>query len=413
MSAAILSIGTELTRGELTNTNAGWLSEQLTSMGCDVQEHVTVADDVAQIRDALRHLAQRHAFLVVTGGLGPTTDDVTAEAAAQATGVRLVRHDPSLEAIKRRFAAMNREMGPSNAKQADLPEGSTALDNPVGTAPGFAMTLGTCRAFFMPGVPHEMQRLFADYVHPSIAPLVERRSHQITLRTFGMTESQVGELLSGIERRFDGITIGYRATFPEIEVKVRARGANAAEAEELAARVEREVRERLSDAVYGEGDDTYAAFVGRMLRDRRLSLAIAESCTGGMVGSMITDVPGSSDYLLLDAVTYSNASKTQILGVSSEILRAYGAVSAECATAMADGARRIVDADVAVSITGIAGPGGGSEEKPVGTVWIGLARRDRSSVAEHYKLAYGDRARIRRAAAFLALRTVVRAVNDL
>jgi nicotinamide-nucleotide amidase len=410
MSAAVLSIGTELTRGELTNTNAGWLSEQLTLLGCEVTEHLTVADDVPQIADALRHLAQRHTYLVVTGGLGPTTDDLTAEAAARAAGVRLVRHEPSLEAIKRRFAAFNREMSPSNAKQADLPETATALENPVGTAPGFAMTLGTCRAFFMPGVPHEMQRLFADHVHPAVGPHVERRSHQIVLRTFGMTESQVGELLSGITA--PGVTIGYRATFPEIEVKVLARGANAAEAEELAGKVARDVRERLSAVLYGEEDDTYAAFVGRMLRDRRLSLAIAESCTGGMVGSMITDVPGSSDFLLLDAVTYSNASKTKVLGVSSEILRAYGAVSAECAAAMADGARRAVDADVAVSITGIAGPGGGSDEKPVGTVWIGLARRDRSSVAEHHRLAYGDRGRIRRAAAFLALRTVVRAVHE-
>lgn len=410
MTAAVLSIGTELTRGELTNTNASWLSEQLTLLGADVDEHLTVPDDPAQIRDAVRHLAQRHDVLVATGGLGPTTDDVTAQAVADAAGVRLVRHEPSLEAIRRRFATINREMGPSNAKQADMPESAAVLANPVGTAPGFAITLGKCRCFFMPGVPHEMKRLFDDHVHPAIGPTIVRRTHQILLRTFGLPESQVGERLAGIEQTF-GVVLGYRATFPEIEVKVLARGTDAAEAEELAARVAREVRARLDDAVYGEGDDTYPAFVGRTLRDRGLTLAIAESCTGGMVGSLITDVPGSSDYLLLDAVTYSNASKTQLLGVSSEILRAYGAVSAECATAMADGARRAAGADLAVSITGIAGPGGGSDERPVGTVWIGMARKDRESIAVHHKLG-GDRGRIRCWAAFLALRTIVRAALE-
>src|SRR5690606_29553165 len=225
-----------------------------------------------------------------------------------------------------------------------------------------------------------------------------------------LPESVVGERLAGIEEENAGITLGYRASFPEIEVKVLARASSAAGAEELASRVARQVRERLGEAVYGEGGDSYPAFVGRVLRDRNLTVAIAESCTGGMVGSLLTDVPGSSDYLLLDAVTYSNASKTSILGVSSEILRAYGAVSPECAAAMADGARRLADSDIAVSITGIAGPGGGTDEKPVGTVWIGLARRNRETTTELFKL-YGDRTRIRRMAAHHALRTIVRASN--
>ncbi|HEY8431265.1 MAG TPA: competence/damage-inducible protein A [Sandaracinaceae bacterium] len=411
MSAAVLSIGTELTRGELTDTNAAWLSEQLTALGCDVGEKATVPDDVEAIREALVRLSARHRVLVATGGLGPTTDDLTAEAAARAAGVPLVRHEPSLEAIKRRFAAAGREMSASNAKQADLPEGALAIENPVGTAPGFALTLGGCRCFFLPGVPHEMKRLFADSVQPAIGPTVERRTHQVRLRTFGLPESVVGERLAGIEEAHEGVTLGYRATFPEIEVKVLARAASAAEAEEIALRVAHEVRERLGEAVYGEGEDTYPAYVGRVLRDRGLTLALAESCTGGMVGSLITDVPGSSDYLLLDAVTYSNAAKTSVLGVSSEILRAYGAVSAECATAMAEGARRIADADIAVSITGIAGPGGGSESKPVGTVWIGLARRDRPTEAALHQLS-GDRWRIRRWAAYLALRTIVRSAQQ-
>lgn len=410
MKAAVFSIGTELTRGELTNTNASWLAEQLTSMGCTVVEHSTISDDAELIRATLLRLSESHGAIVCTGGLGPTTDDLTTAAAAAAAGVELVRHEASLEAIKRRFLAANREMTPSNTKQADFPRGAEVLDNPVGTAPGFVLQLGSCRCFFLPGVPHEMERMFDDRVRPELAPTVERTTHQVRLRTFGLPESQVGERLAGIEEAYEGITLGYRASFPEIEVKILASGDNLATAQERALVVEREVRERLEDAVFGEDDDTYPAYVGHLLRDRGLTVALAESCTGGMVSSLITDVPGSSDYLLLSAVTYSNASKTSVLGVSGELLRGYGAVSAESAAAMADGARRVADADLAVSITGIAGPGGGSESKPVGTVFIALARRDRETVTEALELS-GDRWRIRRLAAYCALRVLARVAS--
>ncbi len=408
MTAAVLSIGTELTRGELVNTNAAWISDQLTAVGCEVVEHVTVPDELDAIRGALRVLTSRNAFLVTTGGLGPTSDDVTAASVAAAAGVELERHQASLEAIRRRYAAAGREVTDAILKQADLPRGADALPNSAGTAPGFALDLGACRAFFLPGVPLEMRRMFLDRVQPLIGSTIEHKVHQIRLRTFGLPESAVAARLEGLEAEHVGVWLGYRATFPEIEVKVWARTNGTASAEERVALVAREVRSRLGDIVYGEGDDTYAAFVGRRLRARGLTLALAESCTGGLVSSMITDVPGSSDYLLLDAVTYSNASKTKLLGVSSEVLRGHGAVSSECATAMADGARRLVDSDLAVSVTGIAGPGGGTEEKPVGTVWMALAMRDGETVAEHFALS-GDRMQIRTRAAYLALRTVARA----
>lgn len=411
LSAAILSIGTELTRGELTDTNATWLSEQLTSIGCDVAEHATVPDEVLAIRAAIVALAGRRVFVVSTGGLGPTSDDLTSDAAAAAMGVGLVRHEASLEAIKRRYAAAGREMSANNAKQANFPSSADVLPNPVGTAPGFALTLGDCRCFFLPGVPHEMKRLFEDHVRPSIGSQVERTTHQIRLRTFGLPESEVAERLEGLEEVHPGLILGYRASFPEIEVKIRAGASGTVSAEERVAAVADEVRKRLGDAVFGEGDDTYQAFVGRQLRNNRLTLAVAESCTGGMISSMITDVAGSSDYLLLDAVTYSNASKTKLLGVRGELLRAHGAVSGECAAAMAEGARRLADSDLAVSVTGVAGPGGGTEDKPVGTVYLGLARRDAKTETDHFMLC-GDRARIRRRAAYLALRMVARAASS-
>lgn len=417
MTAAVLSIGTELTRGELVNSNAAWLADELTTLGFTVVEHATVDDDVGRVVGAIRRLACTAEVVVCTGGLGPTTDDLTTEAAATAAGVGLVRDDASLDAIRRRFMQFQREMPPSNAKQADFPVGAEILPNGEGTAPGFSLLVGgaaegahAARFFFMPGVPAEMRAMFAERVVPRIAGLAARDTHQLHIRTFGLTESQVGEKLAGLEEAEPQITIGYRAHFPEIEVKVLARGTSAAEAEATARRVTELVYERLGDVVYGDREDTFPLAVGRALRDAGLSLAIAESCTGGMIGAMVTSVPGSSDYLLLDAVTYSNAAKESVLGVKPETLRAYGAVSVEVATQMAEGALRIASADVSVAVTGIAGPGGATPDKPVGTVCFALARRERPTITYQRRLP-GDRDRVRTLASYIALRLVMRAAR--
>lgn len=404
MSVAILSIGTELTRGELVNTNATWLADQLTGAGFTVEAIETVADDRAQIVETLRRLAARHRFVVSTGGLGPTTDDLTTECAATAAQVGLVRHEPSVEAIRRRFAALGRELTPSNLKQADFPVGADVLPNPVGTAPGFGLALGTARFFFTPGVPSEMKRMFEEQILPRVAPLAPADSAQNHLLTFGQTESKVGELLAGVEDSFPGVTLGYRAHFPQIEVKVFARARSKAEAQALADAATTEVRQRLGDIVFGESrDDTFGAAVGRALRAKGLTVAVAESCTGGLLGHLLTVVPGSSDYLLLDAVTYANAAKTAVLGVDPELIRGHGAVSAECAEAMAEGVRRLVDADIGLSITGIAGPTGGSDHKPVGLVYLGMATRTGPTVVKERRLA-GERGRVQTMAAWLSLK---------
>jgi nicotinamide-nucleotide amidase len=403
MTVALLAIGTELSRGELVNTNSSWLARRLIALGLEPTEHVTVPDDIDRIVAALRDLGSRHGVVVSTGGLGPTTDDLTAEAAARAIGKSLVSSEAALEAIRRRFTLIGRPMGPSNEKQAMLPEGATMLPNSDGTAPGFAIDLGRARAFFLPGVPSEMERMFDEQVEPALAPRATRTAHQIHLRTFGEGESAVGEKLAGLEAEFPGITIGYRASFPEVEVKVLARATDSTQAEALAERATAAVRARLGSIVYGEGEDSFAAYVGQVLRDRSLTIALAESCTGGLAGQLLTSVPGSSEYVLLDAVTYSNASKIQLLGVHAELIRAYGAVSSEVAAEMAEGALRISSAHLAVSITGIAGPGGGTDDKPVGTVWVGLARRAGKTETRHLKLG-GSRDRIRTIAAYSALR---------
>ena len=341
MTAALLSIGTELTRGELVNTNAAWLGEELTKLGFDVVEHATVDDDLDRIATLIQQFATAHRVVVATGGLGPTSDDLTTVAAAHAARVELVRDESVVEGIRQKFKAFGRVMPESNAKQGDFPEGSEILPNPAGTAPGFAMTLGKARLFFVPGVPREMKHIFHESIVPAIATLAEPRTHQVHVRTFGMTESGVAQALRGLEKEHEGLTLGYRAHFPEIEVKVHVRADSVAEAERLSQTIADQVRALLGDAVFGGRDDSFPEVVGRALRDEGKTLAVAESCTGGRVGEMLTRVPGASDYLLLDAVVYANSAKEAVLGVSPDVLRAHGAVSSETAAAMAEGALRV------------------------------------------------------------------------
>ncbi|MGB9337661.1 MAG: competence/damage-inducible protein A [Polyangiales bacterium] len=408
MTAAVLSIGTELTRGELVNTNAAWLGEELTKLGFDVVEHATVDDGIERIVTLIRRFAQMHRVVVVTGGLGPTSDDLTTDAAARAAGVELRRDESVVEEIRQKFKAFGRVMPESNAKQGDFPEGAEILSNPVGTAPGFAMSFGEARFFFVPGVPREMKHIYLESIVPAIAPLAEPRTHQVHIRTFGMTESGVAQALAGLEKKHEGLTLGYRAHFPEIEVKVHVRANSITEAQQRSESIAEEVRLLLGGAVFGGRGDSFSEVVGRALRDKGKTLAVAESCTGGRVGEMLTRVPGASDYLLLDAVVYANSAKEAVLGVSKEVLRAHGAVSSETAAAMAEGALRVAGADIAVSITGVAGPDGGTDDKPVGTIWFGLARKGEPTVTKHRKLPWG-RDRVQILSAYVALELVRRA----
>src|ERR1700722_18674847 len=394
MTCAVLSVGTELTRGGLVNSNAAWLGAELTAIGFEVLEHDVVDDDRARIVESIQRLTGRSRVIVSTGGLGPTTDDVTTAAVAGAMGVALARDEASLDHIRRRLKRFGRTLTTSNAKQADFPEGADILPNPIGTAPGFGVRIGECVAYFLPGVPEEMKRMFEEQVVPRIRALAPNNLFQLRLRTFGLPESLVGERLAGVEQAFPGTTLGYRAHFPEIEVKVLARAASPVAAADICTRATAEVRARLGIHVFGEGEDTFAGVVGRALPARGWTLAIAESCTGGLVGHMLTREPGASDFLLLDAVTYANSAKARVLGVDEETIRWHGAVSSEVAAAMAQGAKRVSGADVALALTGVAGPDGGSEEKPVGTVYIALARPD-GTVDVMLRSLGGDRARLR------------------
>jgi nicotinamide-nucleotide amidase len=411
MSAAILSIGTELTRGEIVDTNAAWLATELTAAGFTVTAIDTVPDDVPRIAAAIRRLAASATIVLATGGLGPTTDDLSAAAAAEAAGVELVRDESAVLAIRRRVESRGGTMNPGHEKQADVPAGSEVLPNSDGTAPGFAVHLGGGSVFFMPGVPREMKRMFAEQVLPRIRSHGESNTHQIRLRTYGLGESAVGQALGGVEAAFPGVTLGYRVHFPEVDVKVHARAAVQSMARELALRAAADVRERLGDVVHGEGDDSFPEIVGRTLRSRGWRLAVVESCTGGLIAHLLTSVAGASDYLVGGAVTYANSAKTRLLGVSEDTLRGHGAVSAEVAAEMAEGVRRLCECDVAIGVTGIAGPSGGSAEKPVGLVYWSVAHAG-GTVVRHRVFA-GDRETVQLAAAYAALDLVRRIAAGL
>jgi len=397
MTAAVLSTGTELTRGELVNANATWLADALTGAGFDVVALDTVGDDEVHLAAALTRLGAEHDVVVCTGGLGPTTDDLTSATVAKLLGVPLERDAASVEAIRTRMERFGRKLTDSNAKQADFPRGATILPNAWGTAPGFAVQLGRALACFLPGVPSEMESIFAAHVAPLLEPLPHVARHQVRLRTFGMAESEANDRLAGIEAAH-GVVIGYRASLPEIEVKVLAEATNKSEAERRAVAAAAEVRARLGSVVYAEGTTTLAAVLLALLQERGLTLAIAESCTGGLAAELVTNVPGASRVFLGGAVVYQNEVKTELLGVDARLIAEHGAVSREVALAMAEGVRTRCNASVGLAFTGIAGPDGGTKDKPVGLVHLAIARAEGSRHLE--RVFPGTREQVRRRAVF-------------
>ena len=401
MIAAIVSTGTELTRGELENTNSSWIAAELTQLDVSVATILTVGDDRERISGAFRELAARHDLIVCTGGLGPTTDDVTAEGLALAANVPLQTHEPSLMAIKARLARAGRALTESNARQARVPAGSEVLPNPKGTAPGFSLKLARAEVCCLPGVPFEMKAMFAASVVPRLLASARRACSQIVIRTFGMAESAVNDALSEVEAKHP-VTLGYRVHFPELAVKVVALADTQKDATVVAAMAADDVCAILGErVVYGRNDATLPAVLGQMLRERGLRLGLAESCTGGLASALLAEQPGISDVLAGAVVAYSNEVKRELLGVPGDLIDEHGAVSEPVAIAMAKGVRRVIGSDFGLGITGIAGPTGGSAEKPVGTVHFAIAGPD--FVRHHRRVFVWDRIRIQRISAYFVL----------
>lgn len=376
MIAEILSTGDEVRSGALVDSNSAFIAEALEEAGLEVRRHSTVGDDLHAISSILKEIGARADVAVVTGGLGPTTDDLTAEAAAMAADVKLYEDSSALLSMESFFKKRQRLMNPLNKKQAMLPRGSKCLENPIGTAPGFAVRIGKGLFFFLPGVPSEMKRMLSDKVIPEISELWgSAREYSLVrnISTFGLTEAAVNENLMGIIDDYPGIRLGLRATFPEIHVKLYARGKDENEVSSLLQKATGSVIEKLGNRVLSTNGEPMELVVGNLLKSKKATIAVAESCTGGLLSNMLTNIPGSSDYFLFSGVTYSNDSKIKLLGVKQELIEAHGAVHEETAKEMAACARRIAGAAYGLSTSGIAGPSGGTEEKPVGTICIGLA----------------------------------------
>ena len=393
MQAEILSTGDEVRSGAVVDTNAAYIAEALESHGIDVQRHVCVGDDVAIIAGELRAIAPRADLALVTGGLGPTADDVTAAAAARAGGVPLVERPEALAQVERFFKSRGLAMSSANRKQAWLPQGAAVLENHDGSAPGFRMAIGGCRFFFLPGVPREMRAMLSRHVLGDMSPaqIAGGGVHRIdVLTTFGLPESVVGEKLKDLALPGQSVRIGLRVRFPEIHVRIYSHADGPDGLQKSVRPVMEAIKRRLGKRVVSTRGAGMAEVLGSMLQERGATLALAESCTGGLMAKQLTDIAGSSGFFLLSAVTYANAAKTAVLNVSPATLERFGAVHEATAREMADGARRAAGADYALSTTGIAGPGGGTPEKPVGTVCIGLATPHHTA-AFRYVLPFGDR----------------------
>ncbi len=400
MKAAVLAIGDELVGGRTVDTNSAYLSERLAARGIHVVTHVTVGDDRAAIAGAVTDAAAQAGVVLITGGLGPTEDDLTRQGLADAMGVELVLNDACLAEIEAFFHERGRQMVPTNRIQAMLPAGAAPLDNRLGTAPGIAATLAGASVFVMPGVPHEMREMFDTQIAPRL-PDGAGAIVQHIVHTYGQGESDVGATLRDLMQRDANPVVGTTVAAGVVSVRVTARAESPELADELSRGTVAEVRRRLGDLVIGEDDETIASVVGAMLRRCGQTLATAESCTGGLIGERITDVPGASEYFLGGGVCYANDVKRDVLGVGQGLLDEHGAVSEPVAAAMAAGCRERLGSDWAISTTGIAGPAGGTENKPVGLVYIALAGPAGTDVHRH--VFPGTRTFIRRRAALAAL----------
>ncbi len=394
MIVELINTGSELMLGRVLNTHQQWLCRRLADLGYVVTRQVAVADTASDIEQAVREALSRADLIITTGGLGPTSDDITRDLIAQLLGRKLHEDSDVLAQVKSFFTSRKRSMPDRTRVQALVPEGATVLANPHGTAPGLAMEIKvnpfradkqSSRLIMLPGPPRELRPMFNDSVVPLLARVLPVESEFVcrTLRTTGLPESLAQERIEEALRPLveAGLDLGYCARVGQVDVRLSARGAKA---QSLVHEAEAVVRERLGGQIYGVDDDEMEEVIVRSLTNQKQTLAVAESCTGGCIAHRITNVPGASLVFLAGLVTYSNEAKQKFLGVRAETLAQHGAVSEAVAREMAEGARRVTGANFALSVTGIAGPTGGTAEKPVGTVFIGLAGEHGTFVERHF-----------------------------
>ena len=375
MTAEIISIGDELLIGQVVNTNSSWIAQQLHALGIAIHRILAISDDPDEIRNALNDAFTRSDLILVTGGLGPTRDDITKQALCEYFGVGLVIHEPTLEWLRKFFASRGWELNEINRKQAEVPANCEPIPNHNGTAPGMWFEKDGKIMISMPGVPFEMEAMMENYILPRISS--KDNSHYLahrTIQTYGAGESRLMEMIRAWE---DALPGNFRLAYLPQPGMVRLRISAYGESREMAMKqIDRQIKVLqgiIPDLIFGYDQDTLEAVVGILLRQKHKTLSTAESCTGGYLAHLVTSVPGSSDYYYGSVIAYSNNVKKEFLGVSEESLRNFGAVSEQVVREMAEGARKRFGTDYALATSGVAGPSGGTPEKPVGLVWIALA----------------------------------------
>ena len=373
MNAEILAVGTELLMGEITNTDAQYLSERLAQMGIDVYRHSVVGDNHDRLFKALEEGFSRADMMIVSGGLGPTPDDLTKEVIAEYMEEPLVLDEESLERMKDYFKKSGHKMAESNIKQVMMPQNCIILPNDCGTAPGCIIQKNEKTVIMLPGPPSELKPMFENYVVPHLREMTEYIFYSKVYRLFGIGESAAAELLKDMMEKSTNPTVAPYAKTGEVRLRVTAKCTDEAEGEKIIAGTEHEIYDRVGKYIYSKNGKSLAETAVELLMEKGLTISTAESCTGGLAAKQITDIPGSSEVFKEGFVTYSNEAKTKYLGVKESTLKSHGAVSEETAKEMAEGLRKTTGADIAVSVTGIAGPGGGTEEKPVGLVYVGIS----------------------------------------
>jgi nicotinamide-nucleotide amidase len=402
ITAEIIAIGSELLTPFHTDTNSLWLTERLNSVGIEVKQKTIVGDDDARLEESLRDALRRTSVVITTGGLGPTEDDITRKIAARALGRRLVLNEKVLDDIRAKFMRWGRKMPEINTRQAMILEGAEVLDNPHGSAPGMYLEHDGRALVLLPGPPREMRPMYETYIAPRLAAKAgDVRVVRRVLRVAGLGESAVDERIAPVYTQYENPQTTILFNRSEIEIHLTAQAKTERDAELLLDGLAGQIEERLGNAVFAFRGEKMEEVIGLRLAVNGFTLAVAESCTGGLICERLTEVPGSSAYLMEGVVTYSNDAKVRLLGVPADLIGEYGAVSPQVAEAMAEGVRERAGTDFGLSVTGIAGPSGGSEDKPVGLVYVALAD---DAHTEHRKLLLpGDRQLIRWRASQAAL----------
>ncbi|MBW6411478.1 competence/damage-inducible protein A [Clostridium weizhouense] len=411
MRVEIIAVGTEILLGDIINSNAQYLAKQLALLGLDMYNQQVVGDNEERILKAFDDAFKRSDIVITTGGIGPTKDDMTKEVAAKYFNKKLIAHEESIEKIKRYFKTMGKEMPESNLKQGLYPENSIVIENNNGTAPGTIIEENNKIMIIMPGPPNEMKPMFENSVMPYLKAKSDTTLVSRTIKIIGIGESSVAEKIQDLIDKQTNPTIAPYAKEGEVTLRVTAKAGNENKALKLIEPVIKEIQDRLGENIYTIGEEPIEEVVSKMLIDKKLTISTAESCTGGMIAAKLVSYPGVSEVFLEGCVTYSNEAKHSRLNVSTDTLDKYGAVSYETAKEMAEGVAKTSNTDVSIVTTGVAGPGGGTDEKPVGLVYIGLYIKGKVSVEKH--IFKGDRNKVRTQATIRGLDMVRRGLMSI